>query len=237
MISKGIPILLNEGYLKFGITSYINWFPEKAPHMVIFGGTNSGKTYFSKLLLGKTVKHMPDSQLWVNDFKGDDDFSFLKGCARFSRFDDCNISSFYERLRARQSGEDTSRNMLVCFFDELSSYLNSLEKKSADAEKRKLASILMQGRSFRVHVAVALQRPDSQYLESRENFSMALGLGNLTKESRHMLFSEFEKDMQSDRGTGKGYLLVNGNQFQTVQVPIIQNMSKLHDAIKLGVTR
>jgi DNA segregation ATPase FtsK/SpoIIIE-like protein len=180
---------------------------------------------------------VPDSKIWINDFKGDQDYSFLTGCARFARFDQCNVSMFYDRLRARQSGEDASRNMLVLYFDEFASYIHNLEKKEAEAEKKKLAYILMQGRSFRVHVIVALQRPDAQFLESRENFSISLGLGNLSKESRHMLFSEFEKDMQPDRATGKGYMLENGNQFQSVQVPVIQDMKKLHDAIKLGVTR
>lgn len=237
MTSNAIPILLNEGYLKFGVASYISWLPSKAPHMVIFGATGSGKTYFTKLLLGKIVSHVPNSQLFVCDYKGDDDFAFLNGCERFSRFDECNVSTFYERLRARQSGEDASRNMLVLFFDEYASYICNLEKKAAESEKRKLASILMQGRSFRVHCIIGLQRPDSQFLESRENFSVAIGLGNLSKESRQMLFSEFKDEMQPDRKQGTGYMLTNGTDFQAVQVPTIKSMSKLHDTIRQGVIR
>ncbi len=73
----------------------------------------------------------PDSQLYVCDFKGDDDFSFLHGCSRFHRFMECSfgLQLFYERFQKRQRGEELNKNMIVLFFDEWASYCSSLDKK------------------------------------------------------------------------------------------------------------
>lgn len=46
-------ILWREDYQRMGLNIPIHWHPEKAPHMAISGATGSGKTYFTKLLLGK----------------------------------------------------------------------------------------------------------------------------------------------------------------------------------------
>ncbi|MEK4206512.1 MULTISPECIES: FtsK/SpoIIIE domain-containing protein [Paenibacillus] len=233
-------ILLNETYLQLGISQPIDWQPDKAPHIIVCGATGSGKTYFTKLLLGKIVLYEPNAQLFVCDFKGDRDFEFLSGYSRFSRFMDCrdSLQLFYDRLCLRQSGEDKSRNMIVLFFDEWASYCNSLDKKTIEGEKQKLSNLLMLGRSFRVHVIVSQQRADAQYFgTARDNFNLTIGLGNLSEESKNMLFHEFKEQMKPDRRQGTGYMLLNGGQIAPIIVPAIANMDKLHRAIKQGVMR
>lgn len=231
---------MDESYLNLGINQPLDWLPGKSSHVIVCGATGSGKTYFTKILLGKISLYEPTAQLYVNDFKGDDDFSFLSGCERFNRFGECSsgLQQFYERLKQRQSGEDTSRNMLVLFFDEWASYCTGLNKNSLEEEKKKLSTLLMLGRSFRVHVIVSQQRADAVYFNSaRDNFNLVIGLGNLSEESKNMLFHEYKDEMLPDRKQGTGYMLTNGTDLTAIQVPTISDMAKLQSFIKQGVTR
>ena len=151
-----LSLFLNELYLSYGICQYVHWDTAKAPHIVIFGATGSGKTYATKLLLGRVAKHCPTANLFVCDFKGDDDFAFLEGTDHFYRFLDCEkgLSDFYDRFEQRQSGKDEERSFLLLFIDEWASYILNLDKKKAEEEKKKLAMLLMLGRSFNVHVLI-----------------------------------------------------------------------------------
>lgn len=232
--------MLDERYAKLGIHQSIDWLPDKAPHVMVCGATGSGKTYFTKLLLGKIASHQPTARLSVCDFKGDRDFEFLNGCSRFHRFIDCQegLQQFYDRFRQRQSGEDSSRSMMVLFFDEWASYCNSVDKKAVEEEKKKLSNLLMLGRSFQVHLIISQQRADAQYFNSaRDNFNLVIGLGNLSEESKNMLFHEFKSQMQPNRNQGTGYLLTNGAGLTPVIVPVISSMDRLHHAIRQGAMR
>jgi hypothetical protein len=240
--SKGIPILLNEGYLKFGVASSISWLPDQAPHCLIVGASGTGKSYLFKSVAGKCVLHFEDSQLFVADFKGDSEFSFLNDSGgRFARFYDCVslLEQFYNRLLSRQSGEDQTRNRLFFFLDEYAVMCNSLEKKTAEEVKRQVGVLLMLGRSFRMQLCIAVQRADMEYFSkgARDNFGICIGLGNMGSESQTMLFHEFKNQIQPDRKRGTGYMTTNGTNFQAVQVMTINSMAKLHDTIKQGVTR
>lgn len=235
-----IPILYDDELLKLNIEKQIVWEPDKAPHMIIIGASGSGKTYFSKLLLGKISLYVKDSEIIVNDAKGDSDFSFLSGCNNFYRFMECSkgLDAIYKRLLERQQGIEKSRHMLVYFFDEWASYLNFQEKKQAEEDKRKMANLLMLGRSFNVHVVIAVQRGDAQYFaNARENLNCVTGLHNLSAESKEMFFKEFRQKMKPDRSRGTGYMLTNGTDLKAIYVPKVKNMNKLHQTIREAVER
>lgn len=235
-----IELFLNESYLNYGIRKYTLWNPATAPHTVIFGATGTGKTYATKLMLGRISKHHPDSQFYICDFKGDSDFSFLDGEHRFFRFLDCEkgLSSFYQQFEQRQSGEDNNRSLLLLFFDEWASYLLNLDKKMADDEKKKLATLLMLGRSFNVHVLISQQRVDASYFNAaRDNFNLVIALGNLSTEGKEMMFRDFKDDMKPDRKQGTGYMLTNGTDLTPILVPSISNMCRLNQYIKQAVQR
>lgn len=241
MISKskyGIPILLNDELLRLNVRQLEVWEPTKAPHLLIVGSTGSGKTYFSKLLLGKIALHTKQAEIYVCDFKADNDFSFLSSCEHFFRFDKCadGLDQFYKRFLDRQKTLSAERTMLILFFDEWASYLNFLEKKIAEEEKRKLSNLLMLGRSFNVHVIISQQRADAQYFSTaRDNFSVAIGLGNLSPESKDMLFHDYKDQMENSCRQGTGYMLTNGMDLKRIVVPTVSNMDKLHNTIRTVV--
>lgn len=235
-----IEILLDDELLNFGVPRYVSWDTEKEPHIIVVGNTGSGKTYLSKLILGKISKCIPESHIYVCDYKGDKDFEFLANATRFFRYANCQegLQRFYDDFLLRQSGADISRTPKFLFFDEFASYINSLDKKAVEEEKKKLSSLLMLGRSFDVHIIVSQQRADAQYFATaRDNFNLCIALGNISSESKEMLFNSYKKQMKSNRRQGTGYMLVNGTDFKAVQVPRITDVNKLHNAIKEGVMR
>lgn len=197
-----IPLLLNEKYLQCGIEQYVTWNPDKAPHMVVFGATGSGKTYCTKLILARVSKMIKDSQFYICDLKGDNDFSYLNGTDRFFRFMDCEkcLDTIWQVLQKRQSGELNDRNMLIFFFDEWASYILNMDKKKAEEEKNKLATLLMLGRSFNIHVMISQQRVDASYFNAaRGNFNYVISLGNLSYQGNKMFYSDFIDVIASTR--------------------------------------
>lgn len=233
-----LKIGLNEDYLQYGIEKPITWIPEKTPHVVIVGSTGSGKTYFTKLLLGKVALASFDAKLYVCDFKGDKDFTFLESCNNFYRFEACSdgLNDFYKKFKLRQEGIDSNRNMLILFFDEWASYCNNLEKKGLEEAKKTLATLLMLGRSFNVQVIISQQRADASYFSSaRDNFNLVIGLGNLSEESKKMLFHGFKEQMKANRKQGTGYVLKNGSILESILVPRVARPEKLHRCIKKAV--
>ena len=237
---KTIELFIQEEFYHHGVMQYVSWNPAAAPHIVIFGATGTGKTYATKLMLGRISIQCPDSCIYVCDFKGDSDFSFLDGESRFFRFFDCEkgLSAFYDEFQKRQSGQDSRRHFLLLFFDEWASYILNLEKKKAEDEKKKLASLLMLGRSFNVHVLISQQRVDASYFNAaRDNFNLVVALGNLSEEGKEMMFREFKDRMKPDRKQGTGYMLTNGTDFTPVLVPSISSMERLHHCIRQAVTR
>lgn len=229
-----VPILLNKPLLDRDIRHFISWVPHKAPHGIIVGATGSGKTYFSTLLLGKLSLYMPDMELYVCDYKGDDDFCFLSGKQHFYRFRECGngLDEFYNRFLNRQNSTDNSRTPLFLFFDEYASFLNGIQdKKQQEQYKLKMSNILMMGRSYRCHVIIAQQRGDSEYFKAaRDNLTFRVGLGNLSTESVKMLFSDYMEQITPDKGQGKGYMS-DGEHFYEIVVPTVTDTNKLHNSI------
>ena len=241
MISKsknGIPILLNDKLLRLNVRQWEVWEPTKAPHMIIVGSTGSGKTYFSKLLLGKIALHSKQVEMYISDFKGDTDFSFLSGCKNFYRFEECSdgLDQFYKLFLDRQKNLSSARTMLIYYIDEWQSFLGYMDKKDAEDKKRKLSTLLALGRSFNVHVIVSQQRADAQYFSTaRDNFSVAIGLGTFSPESQQMLFHDYKDQMENTCRQGTGYMLTNGMDLKRIVVPTVSNMNKLHNTIRTVV--
>lgn len=215
------------------VKCYIVWFYLLFPHMLVFGSTGSGKTYFVKLLLGRIGLYISGAIVILCDFKADD-FKFAANRQNYYSFKDCTegLDRFYNIFQARQQGIDKSRTFVLLVFDEWASYLNMLDKKEAEAAKAKLATLLMLGRSFNVHVLISQQRADAEYFaKSRDNFSVVIALGNISKESKQMFFSEYKDEMLPCK-RGEGYMLTNGTELKRLLVPTTDNPTKVDHFIK-----
>lgn len=236
-------VFYREDILSRGLRVPIHWNPDEAAHIAVSGITGSGKTYASKLLLGKIVKHIPASQLFVCDGKGDRDFDFLSGAERFSRGVDVGktFNTFFDAFLKRQGGEDPERHKIFLFFDEWGAYVDSLnDKKAQDEAKRKLSLLLRLGRSFGVHVIISQQRLDANYFQAnRDNFSILICIGQPSKEVKEMLFSAFKEELAvyPPRHRGTGFMLVNGAELLPIAVPSVRDKDLLHNTIKEGVLR
>lgn len=236
-----ITICLDKQALELGVSLPIQWEYVRAPHMVIYGATGSGKTYLLKLILGRIALHIPDARMIICDFKGDDDFSFLDGCTDFYRFSAVKdgLNAFHDLLERRQAREDKTRSAMPHFLiiDEYASFLNSLDKKQAEAAKQSLASILMLGRSFNLHVILCQQRLDAVYFgNARDNFSAIIGMGKLSKESADMMFSDYKDITDRNKPMGEGSCVL-GSNFYNIVVPRIRDMPRLNATIRKAVFR
>lgn len=239
MMISCIDIVPDESFLSSGIIKYVSWNYIRFPHMVIFGSTGSGKTYLLKIILGRIGKHIPNSELIVCDYKSDEDFSFLSGMDNFYRFDKCmdGLEHAIQLLQERQQGIVSDRHFCCLVFDEWASFINTLDKKSAETAKQKLAMLLMLGRSFNIHVIISQQRLDASYFSSaRDNFSVVIGMGHLSKESVEMMFSDYKDIIVRSKSQGHGSMLL-GNQFLEIAVPRVRDVKHLHSTIISAVKR
>lgn len=215
---------------------FIDW--TKLPHALITGASGSGKTYASKYLLASLVAQNPEIELYVIDYKGDTDFepfAEFQNCYRYNEAKE-GILNFLDRFHQRQSGADPTRTPLYLFIDEFASFLTVLDKKEADDFKKKITELLMLGRSFNVHIIMALQRADSSYFVNgaRDNFPIRLGLGRLSDESRRMLFPDMEKSDYVPLKRGEGYLQTDSSNMLKVFVPEY-NMKHANSLIAKGL--
>ena len=105
-----------------------------------------------------------------------------------------------------------------------------------EEDKKLLGVLVALGRSFRCHVIVSQQRADAIYFNQyRDNFSLCIGMGNLSDESRRMLFPDYANTFLPDRSRGTGYLAFNGTQPIPIVVPKIRNRLLVQDAIRKAV--
>ena len=103
---EDIDLFFNETYSKYGIRKYVKWYPNIAPHIMCYGATGTGKTVLCKLILSRIAKHIPDSRIWINDYKGDTtDFLFCRNSKRYFRYSECEqgFDEFFKVFLKRQS--------------------------------------------------------------------------------------------------------------------------------------
>ena len=235
-----IPIAIDFELLDRGLTEYVSWQPESHPMLLCVGSTGSGKSYFLKLLMGKIANHVPDSQLYLLDYK-DIDFRDFADCSRRWSYENCidGLNAFVESFQARLSGTDTTANRKFMIFDEWAAFVVSRDKKAAEEVKSKLSTLLMMGRGAGHHVIIGLQRADAQLfpMGGRDQFGALMALGNLSREQKLMLFPDYREEMTHTNTRGQGYLHLDGEDLKRIIVPSITDFNKLNTAICVGLNR
>lgn len=217
---------------------------DKFPHLICQGGTGTGKSVASLLVTSK-VSRLPGSQVFILDFKNDvETFKFCHGKkCRYWRFRDCEagLEEYYDLLQSELASDEDNgpRPVRWLWVDELASWLQNSDRTTQKNIRSKLATILMLGRSRRFFCQTSVQRASAELFDqgSRDNYSVCLGMGNLTKESASVLgFSRDEFLPVTE--IGGGHLILGGRQYP-VQVPHIgpRGMAKMKADILKAVTR
>lgn len=227
----------NTDMLHYGIKQPVYWDFTKQNSLLVFGSTGSGKTVAAKSIIARAVKQFPDLKVTIADFKNYD-WDFVSDCKRFYPFSRVGegIDDFATTLSARQDKTDTTTCHHLLVVDELAGYLNYEEKKQSEECRKKLGNILALGRAYSCHTLLVTQRPDSEYFaKNREQLTAVLALQNLSKEASLMF--NFDREVLKPVGRGGGYFLVD-NALQTpVQIPTFTNFEKMHNLIRLGISR
>lgn len=208
------------------------------PNLAIIGATGTGKTVGLKVILSSILHQQPSCKLWVLDFKAYD-FKFLSGTPGYYCFSDCfqGLQDFYNAFKAQQeTGNPGEHNWLV--IDEWASFLLSLEKRQREQAISMLGELLMLTRAYNYHVICSQQRADATYFgSSRDNFKAVIGMGNLRRESKQMMFSSVADQMTANCKTGEGYMLIDGEGLERIKIAEVKDMGALDDKIRRAMSR
>lgn len=217
-------------YIKPTIISRNSSFISQKSNMLVVGATGTGKSLAMLHILTAYLKCYPFMSVTISDFKNDERFSILDGAADYYGYNRAadGIRSVYKEFRARLEAGNSERNKCIhlLLIDEWSLLLASLETKEANELKSIVSQLLFGSRSLGFIVIVGLQRADSKLFDNggRDQFTQILALGNLSKEQKSMLFSDY-KDMMTDiNATGEGYILVDGKPLSPAKVAKIADI-------------
>lgn len=170
------------------------------------------------------------------DFKGIDFQSFIGYKHYFMNnavIEALNLA--YGILQERMANPSSDFDPLFLIVDEWAGFISSFtSKKDQDAAKQKLASILMLGRGCLIFVILTMQRADASQLTGRDNFGNVVGLGNLSPESKRMVFPDLS-DQIKPQLRGHGYLLTDGKPLKQITVPQLRNVSASLSKIKASL--
>lgn len=214
------------------------WEYDKLPHMLISGGTGSGKSYYILILIKALVA--TNAVIYVLDPKNADlaDLATVMDNVYYQKEDmiDC-LDKFYEDMMARseemktmpdyKTGENYAYLGLPAhflIFDEYVAFVEMLGSREREEVLSKLKKIIMLGRQAGFFLILACQRPDAKYLGDgiRDQFNFRVALGRMSELGYSMMFGEVNKDFFLKKIKGRGYV-DNGtsviSEFYTPLVP------------------
>lgn len=237
--SRTLLYILPRCFVKPNIISLDSFELAKEPNFLVVGKTGSGKSYALSVLLG-IYANIPNVNITICDYKKSS-FAQFADSANFYGFEEVpnGIKAFYEEFKYRLAVNDEKRNkeIRVLLIDEYGALISAQDKKIADELKTMVSNMLFMGRSLGIRVLIGVQRADAEHFKAgaRDQFRAILGLGNLSKEQKQMLFSDYKDTMNENNGLGEGYLLIDGQDIDRVQVAEIKDKEKLNIQIRLAM--
>jgi len=188
------------------------WDLSEHPHGLLCGQTGSGKTYLVRLIIEQASQ---TADVWLADGKASRDFDGLDVERVAKGPIDCVelLEEAGSELASRTSSASAA-GPLVVVVDEAAAITlriaGDTAKEARDRRDRLLAAlgqIALMGRSVRVHLLVALQRPDADVLGGsiRDQFGLRVGLGWLSHDGYRMLLGS--SAVVSSQQIGQGWAL------------------------------
>lgn len=207
---------------KLNLMKHIAWEYDDLPHMLIAGGTGSGKTIFLLIVIKALLES--GAVLHICDPKKAD-LSYLSRIMPDVHYDtesimEC-VEAFYEGMEARydetqghpdfKMGANYAKAGLAphfLIFDEYVAFMDTLAKKEWEEVMKLIRIIIMKGRQAGYFIILACQRPDAKYLGDgvRDQFGFRVALGNMGTSGYTMMFGSIEKQFKEKNIKGRGYV-------------------------------
>ena len=200
------------------------------PHLLIAGMSGSGKSNL-ELSLALTLARgtAPDQlTLYVVD-GGNSTLQLLAGlrhCARFAGDADGAIASIGHVVaivmdRKRKS-ETNPQHRVVLIVDELANLLAVMDRTTAGALQRDLATIAAEGRKFGVHLVACTQKPLGEVTGSLTKSNMAVRMVGLVANWQDAQTAADMAGTGAERLAGRGdFIYRNGQIVQRFQAPMV----------------
>ena len=110
-----------------------------------------------------------------------------------------------------------SAKPIVLIIDEFSAILATANPKVAKEISNYFTSLLLKGRMVGIEIVLIMQRPDISSNgingltgQQRDQFGIRIGMGNMTKDGRKMLFGNTESEFLTINEIGSGYIMIDG---------------------------
>lgn len=211
--------ILPAGENEIAFSSDVVWNWKKTPHLLLTGNTGSGKTQLAQYIIYCLISQ--GVRVIYCDPKNDDDMRFFlrdKPVCYVTKENEIAkvVRETEEEVRLRQKEldnmglEEADFNPVFIIFDELIAFSKIASKKTYEETARRLASIVVTGRSKRIYAGLILQRPDTVFVEGaiRDNLSCKICMGQMSETAYKMCFgSDFVhvKNYRHEIGSGLIY--------------------------------
>ena len=209
------------------------------------GGTGSGKSLAMLYLLYNVIKYIKTEkckmELYICDFKKSGDYEDITN--NFAEFNTITelIEQYYEEFERTSENSSIIKILLIDEYAGYMIWLTQNNKKKAEIIKNYISTILMLGRSRHCYVWCIQQRISASLFPSGigaiDNFQICLGMGRLSIESRKSLFAgEHLEDREYEERyrpkTGQGFVLIDGQDIQPIQIPYINDKERLKTLLR-----
>lgn len=244
-----IPVFFNSELMRLGVPAYIGWDAASSTqhHWLIGGNSGSGKSTHLMLCLAKASKHLPTARLYLMDFKGSDDFRYLRNIpnARYYAHEKCTdgLRLFSQEIESRLQ-ENADRTPIFAVLDEYASfvsYTSIADKKLAAQCQMWMMNALFMSRSVGGYCWLCTQRPDQSIMPgggARDQLGVRVWWGRFSSpDAARMMFGDMEIPQNFVGGVGQGIAYMDGRGLFEVTAPRIRRMDAVRDAIADFVTR
>lgn len=212
--------ILCAGESEIVFSDDIVWNWKRTPHLLLTGNTGSGKTQLAQYII--TCLLMQGVRVIYCDPKNDDDMRhFLRGKPSVAYVTKENeiaklVRETEEEVRLREKDlenigiEEAEFNPVFLIFDELIAFSKISQKKTYEETAKRLATIVVTGRSKRIYAGMILQRPDTSFVEGaiRDNLCCKICMGRMSETAYKMSFgSDFShvRNYRNEIGAGLIY--------------------------------
>ncbi|MCA2390799.1 FtsK/SpoIIIE domain-containing protein [Lactococcus sp. NH2-7C] len=208
----------------------VKYNPVTCPHILVAGGTGSGKSVFISFLILELLKR--DSTIYIADPKNSDlgSLSYYLGdervatnpnnIARIVRLAVTEMQERYDIMRENfiygSNFRDHNFRPVFLIFDEMGSFKASGTDKNSKAVVNEvmdgIKQIILLGRAAGVFVLVAAQQVSSDTLSTdlRDNLGLRIALGANSSEGYRMVFGSATPEPQPIEVKGAGFLYKQG---------------------------